>query len=64
LRHFNNEEWYGQLYGMDTDSAFITVSSLKMLKDKTPGIFGDKFGQFKEEIFEEAYGIFVKPKCY
>ncbi|KAJ2085193.1 hypothetical protein IW138_006455 [Coemansia sp. RSA 986] len=61
-----------KLFGMDTDSAFITVGQYNELVDKYPGIFGDDFGQFKEEIFELVdrnnedgpFGIFVAPKCY
>ncbi|KAJ2210172.1 hypothetical protein EV179_006406, partial [Coemansia sp. RSA 487] len=61
-----------RLFGMDTDSAFITVGQYNELVEKYPGIFGDDFGQFKEEVLELVdsnnedgpFGIFVAPKCY
>lgn len=60
-----------QIFGMDTDSAFVTLSQYKILKQKYPFMFGDNFGQFKEEVLElltpyenGPYGIFVSPKCY
>ncbi|KAJ2210218.1 hypothetical protein EV179_006380 [Coemansia sp. RSA 487] len=61
-----------KLFGMDTDSAFITVGQYHELLAKYPEIFGDDFGQFKEEVLELVdnnkedgpFGIFVAPKCY
>ncbi|KAJ1764799.1 hypothetical protein LPJ74_006569 [Coemansia sp. RSA 1843] len=61
-----------KLFGMDTDSAFITVGQYHELVEKYPGIFGNDFGQFKEEVLELVdiknedgpFGIFVAPKCY
>ncbi|KAJ2561931.1 hypothetical protein IW140_006512 [Coemansia sp. RSA 1813] len=61
-----------KLFGMDTDSAFITVGQYNELFKKYPEIFGEGFGQFKEEIIELVdsknedgpFGIFVAPKCY
>ncbi|KAJ2085162.1 hypothetical protein IW138_006465 [Coemansia sp. RSA 986] len=61
-----------KLFGMDTDSAFITVGQYNELFKKYPEIFGNEFGQFKEEIIELVdsknedgpFGIFVAPKCY
>jgi len=62
---------YKELFGMDTDSAFITKRQYEELKEKYPSIFGDEFGQFREEILEYVgieeqgpFGIFVSPKCY
>ncbi|KAJ1945742.1 hypothetical protein GGF37_001544, partial [Kickxella alabastrina] len=60
-----------QLFGMDTDSAFITERQYRALQTNSPHIFGDEFGQFKEEILDQVhehelgpYGIFIAPKCY
>ncbi|KAJ2618585.1 hypothetical protein GGI26_006486 [Coemansia sp. RSA 1358] len=59
------------LFGMDTDSAFITQTQYHELLNKYPEIFGNDFGQFKEEILDLVnededgpFGIFVAPKCY
>jgi len=64
LSKVNKEE----IYGMDTDSAFLSYNAYQSLPEN---IFGDEFGQFKEEILHEVqndekgpYGIFVDPKCY
>ncbi|KAJ2618561.1 hypothetical protein GGI26_006499 [Coemansia sp. RSA 1358] len=60
-----------QLFGMDTDSAFITQRQYRKLLAEYPKIFGEDFGQFKEEILdlvkddeEGPFGIFIAPKCY
>ncbi|PIA12579.1 hypothetical protein COEREDRAFT_95001 [Coemansia reversa NRRL 1564] len=62
---------YNQLYGMDTDSAFITIKQYLHLRENHPRLFGNEFGQFKEEVIEllnegeeGPFGIFVAPKCY
>jgi hypothetical protein len=48
------------LYGMDTDSAFISEDDFKRL-DKH--ILGDEFGQFKVE-YKNFDAILIAPKCY
>ncbi|PIA12559.1 hypothetical protein COEREDRAFT_90175 [Coemansia reversa NRRL 1564] len=50
----------GELYGMDTDSAFITHDCLSRV-DKH--LIGNDFGQFKVEL-DHCNGIFIAPKCY
>jgi hypothetical protein len=64
LSKVNKEE----IYGMDTDSAFLSHNAYQNLPKN---IFGEEFGLFKEEILEYVqpnekgpYGIFVAPKCY
>ncbi|KAJ2509369.1 hypothetical protein GGI11_005914, partial [Coemansia sp. RSA 2049] len=56
LKHLHPDE----LYGMDTDSAFITHECLSRI-DKH--LFGNDFGQFKVEL-DHCDGIFIAPKCY
>jgi len=60
-----------EIYGTDTDSAFITYDAYLSLKNSYSNIFGNDFGQFKEEILDliepgekGPYGVFVAPKCY
>jgi hypothetical protein len=48
------------LYGMDTDSAFISKDDFNKL-DKH--IMGTEFGQFKVE-YKDFDAIFIAPKCY
>ncbi|GAB5594002.1 hypothetical protein Unana1_08902 [Umbelopsis nana] len=48
------------LYGMDTDSAFISKDDFEKL-DKY--MIGTEFGQFKIE-YENFDAIFIAPKCY
>lgn len=48
------------LYGMDTDSAFISKDDFNKL-DKH--IIGTEFGQFKVE-YKDFDAIFIAPKCY
>jgi hypothetical protein len=58
-------------YGTDTDSLFCTKeSSIKLMKEM-PSLFGNEFGQVKEELQSQMkenekgpFGIFVAPKCY
>lgn len=58
-----------EIYGTDTDSAFLSYDAYSKLPKN---IFGEEFGQFKEEILELVnhnegegpYGVFVAPKCY
>ena len=56
LQHLLPEE----LYGMDTDSAFITRDCLQRIH---PALIGPEFGQFKIEA-QNCDGIFIAPKCY
>lgn len=56
LKHLTADE----LYGMDTDSAFITKDSLKKINNN---VMGKDVGQFKIEV-EDCDGIFLAPKCY
>jgi hypothetical protein len=56
LKHLSPEE----LYGMDTDSAFITKECLERID---PMLIGSDFGQFKIEV-GDCDGIFIAPKCY
>ncbi|PIA12846.1 hypothetical protein COEREDRAFT_99922 [Coemansia reversa NRRL 1564] len=56
LRYLGPDE----LYGMDTDSAFITRTCRDRIEKS---LFGNDFGQFKVEL-EECDGIFIAPKCY
>jgi hypothetical protein len=48
-----------QVYGIDTDSAFISSKDIFALGD----IYGDAFGKFKIET-EHHEAILVTPKCY
>jgi hypothetical protein len=48
-----------KVYGMDTDSAFISSSDISLLGD----IYGESFGKFKIET-EHHSAILVAPKCY
>ena len=56
LKHLGQDE----LYGMDTDSAFITHECLNRV-DKY--LMGNDFGQFKIEL-DHCNGMFIAPKCY
>ncbi|CAO3628086.1 unnamed protein product [Cunninghamella echinulata] len=49
-----------ELYGMDTDSAFLKTEKLDSIKQ---GLMGSDFGQFKVEL-ANVDGIFIAPKCY
>jgi hypothetical protein len=48
------------LYGMDTDSAFISEDDFKKLDTN---ILGTEFGQFKVE-YKNFDAILIAPKCY
>jgi hypothetical protein len=58
-------------YGTDTDSLFCTNMAYQKLKENSPELFGNEFGQVKEELQSQVkegergpFGIFVAPKCY
>jgi hypothetical protein len=61
------------VYAMDTDSAMMKVSDFIIFSDEEKDMFGNEFGQFKEEITELVnetenekgpFAYFVAPKCY
>lgn len=61
------------IYAMDTDSAMMNYDDFLIFSDEEKALFGNRFGQFKEEINgfvsepndeRGPFGYFVAPKCY
>ena len=54
----------GEVIYMDTDSALITKKFYKKLMKNKPEMFGNKFGQYEEEIGKGYKCIIISPKTY
>ena len=62
---------FNDRYGMDTDSLFTSKAEYDRVKAERPELFGNAFGQFKEELHKLTqeedvgpFGIYINKKVY